>query len=200
MSYILDALNKSERERRSDTTPELNSIYRQMPPKTTSNSRWIVIVVFFALVNVAALWVWLSSSVPAEAPQPASGPDADPTYVATAIPTTLTPTTTAPTAIPNESKLIKPDDVALTLQDINPVRLSELPINIQRQIPDLKFSSHLYSNNPTYRMVNINGKMVQEGDNVADGFRLIKITEAGVVLSFRHYQFEVSVLRDWRFD
>ena len=49
-------------------------------------------------------------------------------------------------------------------------------------------------------MVNINGRMIHEGDRLADDLQLYEITESGVVLAFRHYQFEVSVLRDWSFN
>ena len=75
-----------------------------------------------------------------------------------------------------------------------------MPASVQRQIPDMRFSSHIFADAADLRMVSINGKSVREGDVVAEGIRLIEITEEGVVLTFRHYTFEMSVLRDWSFD
>ena len=78
-------------------------------------------------------------------------------------------------------------------------KITALPTNIQRQIPDLKFSSHLYADDSSFRMVNINGNMFHEGDIIAEGIQLERISEEGVVLNYLHYTFELSVIRDWSF-
>ena len=78
-------------------------------------------------------------------------------------------------------------------------KITALPTNIQRQIPDLKFSSHLYADDSSFRMVNINGNMFHEGDIIAEGIQLERISEEGVVLNYLHYTFEISVIRDWSF-
>ena len=78
-------------------------------------------------------------------------------------------------------------------------RITALPTNIQRQIPDLRFSSHLYADDDSFRMVNINGNMFHEGDYIAEVIRLKRISEEGVVLTYLHYTFEISVIRDWSY-
>ena len=77
------------------------------------------------------------------------------------------------------------------------VRVNELPAHVQAQIPDLVFSSHIYADDPSFRMVNINGRMIREGDRLNNNLQLIQITEDGVVLQLDEHTFEVSVLRDW---
>ena len=116
-----------------------------------------------------------------------------------------------PTTIADQERKLSAQQV-VTLADVQknpvpqygasltPVRVAELPTSVQRQIPDIRFSSHIYANDPSLRMVNINGRIIREGDSVADGISLVEISEDGVVLSYLHYTFEMSVIRDWSFD
>jgi len=64
----------------------------------------------------------------------------------------------------------------------------------------MTFSSHIFADDPALRMVNINGRLINEGDVIAEGIKLLRITEDGVVISYRHYNIEMSVIRDWAFD
>jgi general secretion pathway protein B len=80
------------------------------------------------------------------------------------------------------------------------VRIAELPLNVQRQIPDITFSSHIYASDPSLRVVNINNRSIREGDYISDDVKLLDITEDGVVLSYLHYRIEMNVIRDWSFD
>ncbi|MFT4798866.1 MAG: general secretion pathway protein B [Candidatus Azotimanducaceae bacterium] len=202
MSYILEALNKSEQERRGGQTPDLNTVHRPPPGQTVRSTPWLAIVVVFGLLNGIALTYWFMSSPPAEsgaqiaadtpvstAAEISAAGQPKPALTALAESTPKAPDTDVitPNSVPN-----------LGLQA--PVRITELPINVQRQIPNLVFSSHLYSDDAGFRMVNINNKMIREGDMVANDLELLEITEGGVVLGYLHYVFEVSVLRDWSFN
>lgn len=213
MSYILDALNKSEQERRDQKTPDLSTVHRAPPPKPQSKFPLVLVITVFAVINIAALGYWfMGSEAPAtpnttQTSTPATSP---PTNTAQLPPVAATP---APKPTPAAEKptpvqvamdesvgtLITPQ-TAFQQTSRDPVRITELPLNVQRQIPDLVFSSHLYSEEPSFRMVNINGKMIREGDMVANELKLLEISEEGVILGFRHYVFEVSVLRDWSFN
>ncbi|MFT4852863.1 MAG: general secretion pathway protein B, partial [Bacteroidia bacterium] len=84
------------------------------------------------------------------------------------------------------------------LRAITPVSVTALPVDIQQQIPALTFSSHLYSDD--FRMVNINGRMMREGDLIDPELQLVEITEDGVILSFREYHVQMSVLQNWSFE
>jgi general secretion pathway protein B len=104
--------------------------------------------------------------------------------------------------------IIRPGDFNLLASRGNPadqppasdvVRISELPVDVQQQIPDLIFSSHIFADEAGLRMVNINSKMMREGDQISNDITLREITAQGVVLEYRTYVFEVSVLQDWRF-
>ena len=254
MSYILDALKKSENERQSQDLPDLNAIHErpQLQP-VKKQKMWPIILIIIIILNVGGGWfVWQRT--------PLQNTTAIPTMARTTIPSTsavfagsaskahiksesvaqqqgtdiiVTPlgvqeraqnnprlvqkAEAANVALnPTNEILITPQDVyrrsptdsgtlnqELRTERLNwdqPVKkITALPTNIQRQIPDLRFSSHLYADDNRFRMVNINGNMFQEGDYIAEGIRLERISEEGVVLNYLHYTFEISVIRDWSF-
>ncbi|MFT7246162.1 MAG: general secretion pathway protein B [Candidatus Azotimanducaceae bacterium] len=199
MSYILEALNKSEQERRGSQTPDLSTVHRPPPGQTARSTPWPAIVLVFALLNGIALTYWfVSNTTPDSAAQPSETATNTAAEIAPSKPKPVPNTEEAPVAF-EANAVITPSSIP-NLGPQPPVRITELPINVQRQVPNLVFSSHLYSDDAGFRMVNINGKMIREGDMVANDLKLLEITEGGVVLGYRHYVFEVSVLRDWSFN
>jgi general secretion pathway protein B len=211
MSYILEALNKSEQERRGSKTPDINTIHRPPPGKPAGLIPWLGIVLVFGLLNGAALTYWFWSNQESET-TPLTNSSDKPAEMTPSSLSPSNPTGTSELTTNQYTKPVAPTESEFEFQPtiITPqtilkpsteaVRITELPINVQRQIPNLVFSSHLYSDDGEFRMVNINGKMIREGDLVANDLTLREITEEGVVLSYLHYVFEVSVLRDWSFN
>jgi len=66
----------------------------------------------------------------------------------------------------------------------------QLPILIQKRIPGLKMSLHAYNrDNGSASMVQLNDKILREGEMVTDKIRLEQITAAGVVLYYDGYRF-----------
>lgn len=244
MSYILDALKKSESERQNQDLPDINAIH-QRPQQHPDKKRriWPLAIPVILTLNIAGLWlIWEHAPAEREESKPLlsespSKTDARSTPATTALETQLIsapgeaktqPTSTALTKqsppvaeamdVGEASEvLITPADAyrrisnkptaaierpgqkpkKITAQPVS--KITTLPTNIQRQIPDLTFSSHLYADDRTFRMVNINGNMYHEGDMIAEGIRLERISEEGVVLNYLHYTFEISVIRDWSF-
>ncbi len=76
-------------------------------------------------------------------------------------------------------------------------QMDELPDYVRAQIPDMTFSSHMYSSMPRFRSVVINGSRVKEGQMVGDTIQVTEITETGVVLSVGGTLFQVDVLGKW---
>lgn len=96
-------------------------------------------------------------------------------------PSTITYTTSfeSQTSIRDES-----DKTAETL-DFN-----ELPLSVQKNLPAIKITSHLY--NKESRLVSINGRILTEGYNMGDGLCLEEITQGGVILTYGKYRFHVK--------
>lgn len=76
-------------------------------------------------------------------------------------------------------------------------QLQELPSRIQQNIPDLSFSSHMYSSLPRFRSITINGRRLKEGQFLNENIGVQEITEKGVIMSYDGQFFEVDVLGRW---
>ncbi|PCJ35304.1 MAG: hypothetical protein COA99_13950, partial [Moraxellaceae bacterium] len=76
-------------------------------------------------------------------------------------------------------------------------QISELPQSVYSQIPDLTFSSHMYSSQGRFRSITINGRRLKEGKHYDERLLVREITEKGVVMSFDGTLFEVDVLGQW---
>jgi general secretion pathway protein B len=59
MSYILDALKKTEQERQRGTTPSLSSQQRKVPPQRPKRSVWLYLLLAVLLLNAGVLCWWL---------------------------------------------------------------------------------------------------------------------------------------------
>ena len=118
------------------------------------------------------------SSMPAAAPAPAS-----PALVRPPIPPQPAeppvPAKPAPRAAVAVPAAAPPDAV----------RRQDLPENVRQQLPALTVAGATYSENPRYRMVIINGQVVQEGDTAAPGVVLETIRQKEVVLRAQGYRF-----------
>ena len=239
MSYILDALKKSEQDQKNRHTPGLNTLHGS--PETVSRSRptiWIVSALVLVLAN-GLFFYWFSRpestpessfALPSEAGSsaPAASEIATNTEILSSYKleankqeanrqkvNELKSNQTVfdesvfdemdSTEFLGEGLLITPQDFNRnTYSNQRPgtrlLRIAELPLNVQRQIPDIVFSSHIYASDPSLRVVNINNRNFREGDYISGDIKLQGITEGGVVLSYLHYRIEMSVIRDWSFD
>lgn len=70
----------------------------------------------------------------------------------------------------------------------------QLPAGVQRELPQLKFSVHIFARQPASRMVKVNGRMLREGDQVSPQVRLDEITRSGVILIYKGYRFRMSAV------
>lgn len=68
---------------------------------------------------------------------------------------------------------------------------SELPEDIRKEIPDLTIIAHIYSNNPSSRMVNINGDVLREGETLSGKLKVEEITVSGVTFHYKAHLFRL---------
>lgn len=68
--------------------------------------------------------------------------------------------------------------------------LQSLPPAIRKEIPSITLSLLVYSSNPVDRMVNINGQMTREGQEVVPGLVLEQITKEGAVFNYKGTRFQ----------
>lgn len=67
----------------------------------------------------------------------------------------------------------------------------ELPLNVRKDLPALKLTMHVYSNEPKQRFVVLNGNRQVEGDDLGAEVKLSEIRADGVVLEFHGQRFLV---------
>ncbi len=184
MSYILDALRKSEAERNRESAPSLATITAS-PPR--SRVGITVALVGVLLVNTVLLFLWLSGWTPglSQTDTAASSAPAEPAAKAVAAPQPPPTTTQSPPQPPTP-------EVASRPLDAPPTQAAEATL------PSLDISTHVYSDDPSLSAVTINGRRRVVGDLIAPDIRLVEVTETGVVVDHRGRRVVVDVLQDWR--
>ena len=203
MSYILDALKKSEAERSRGTVPPL-----LVPPQTPLRSSLVVWVVIGALVVnaclVAAWMFWPRTPIPANNAVPPIAA-ATPGAIAAApreveqsrVRTPLQATVIAPKSAPVKPDRALTQSVATQTQPQSGVNAQDKP-DEQSLAQRFPFSTHVYADDPSMRAVTMNGKRFVEGDTISPGVTLKEITESGVVLDVNGRAVRLDVLQDWR--
>jgi general secretion pathway protein B len=190
MSYILDALRKSDQQRQRGASPTLLAPQAAavVPRRRVSRSHVLLtaVVLVGAGIVIGALRPWQTEQT-APATQaaamnaPASSPRPSPVPVQPQMARKSEPQVPArkpaPAAQPN-----RPDEEKV-------LTIAELPLSIQREIPAMSISVHAYARASKDRLVSINDRVLREGDYLAPGLRLEQITPKGMILRFKGYRF-----------
>jgi general secretion pathway protein B len=194
MSYILDALKKSDQQRKLGTPPTLQIAQQTVPaPKRTSifNYGLLAVVLLCAGVAIGLLSPWQSGQMPAEtetieqdSPVVISQQPAPSTM--TASPKTAGNTARENAAAPIQQRSTNP----VNNEQQQVVTIYELPAAIQKDIPDMAVQLHAYSSNPSERLVSINSIRLREGGYLMSGLKLEQITPDGMIFSYRGYRFK----------
>lgn len=227
MSYILDALKKSDQERKRGDVPGLQTVH--IPLTVEQSSPRILYGFIVILLLVLAFVVGLLASRTGDQPeldkqQVDIAPDAVQPVPEVALSATVEPspeqvyrpelvapkTTTyrekkpliAEVAESNTKPQIAVSQGALDAKiDVENIpHLHELPAYKQQSIPEFDFAGHVYSSTPLNRSVIINGAAMSEGDNIMPGLELRQITPSGVIFSLQGEHFRVDILQDWSFE
>ncbi len=69
--------------------------------------------------------------------------------------------------------------------------ISRIPEAVRKKLPEISITGHIYSDDPSSRIVNINGIIMREGDTLAEGLKLEEITISGVILDYRGLRFSI---------
>jgi general secretion pathway protein B len=170
---------------------------------------WVV-VASLLIVLVAAAWWWSADTpvarveVAMERPlqQPSSPPQAaappavapkPPESVASVMPPPLVfkPLPTEETAkLPARPAVAQPASPPSTEERVYAIK--ELPPEIRTALPTVTVGGASYSENPSSRMLIINGQIYHEGDKLTPELTLQQIRLRTAVLSFRGYLYAIS--------
>lgn len=193
MSYILDALNKSEQERERKQTPGLKSLRGEPSPNRFQLRHFLYLLALLAIFNSIGVFIYFGNNSEPEttiAPQ-AKGPSADLLVPANAT-TVDTPMASSNLTAAKPAGFPAPPAAGKTV-DIN-----DLPSQVIRRLPEIQITTHIFASDSDLRMVNINGVSRKEGDIVTNSLQLVEITEEGVVMNFEGYAYAMNILEDWQ--
>ena len=76
-------------------------------------------------------------------------------------------------------------------------QITDLSLALRHRIPSLKYNEHEAGERASDRYVVLNGNLYREGDTVADGLRLVEISESGIVLEFEGERFRLGAYNSW---
>jgi general secretion pathway protein B len=217
LSYILDALKKSDSERQQRQGPTLATV--QSPhffsQGRSRSSLPLLLGSMFAVLLVIAVGCYqmgyLIWQLPGErAAQSLQVPvvESHPVDAGTAAAEPLAESQVNPAAGVSgvESTLSEssrdfdlatgPESSAEVSSPAIP-ELWQLPASLREGIPQLDFSLHVYSTRIDQRSIIINNRMMREGESVTPQLTLSAITPDGVVMRYRSAYFRVSIVDSW---
>ncbi len=212
MSYILEALKKSEQERRRGDVPDLQTVHLPVFAQRQSHTWLYVVIVFLLLMLAFVLGMVMmqrnEDKVVAAVPQPVTQPKTntdvieqvtEPVVVTPSVIQTRQVNTTESAAV-IEPPVKQSFEQAPSLELDSVQHLTQLPSLIQQAIPNMTFAGHVYSSNPMQRSVIINGHAMGEGDVVVNNLKVEQITRSGVIFNFDGQLFRIDILQDWSFE
>ncbi len=126
---------------------------------------------------------------PREEPPKRAAAPAAPARAAPAAPAAATP------ASPPPAQASAAPAAASAAPDANaaPVRsFAELSPEARAQLPQVSVSGSTYSKNPALRMLIVNGKVLQEGQEIAPGFKLETIGQRSAVLNHNGLRYSIG--------
>jgi general secretion pathway protein B len=219
MSFILDALKKSESDRQRQSGPALFEVKVAAP--RTRLPLWAIAIAGLLAVNLAiVMWMlWRhpaprsaeAGAQPLPAPAVAAGPQAAGATTPAPAPASVPlpapaaqPPATAPSPVLGSDN---PDDYAPATEPAAPPLLGSrvrrgtadgVPLYQDAaatpgtRIPQLRLDLHVFAVHPQDRFVMINMHKLREGDSLPEGVHVDRITPEGAVLSYSGSQFLLS--------
>ena len=200
MSLILEALRKSEAERRRGSAPD---VAMELPPATARRARatpaWMLPVGVLAAIALLAAWWWSrrdadADAVPAAASQadepriatpaqpavivrPAQVEAAPPVQTPAAIPA-LPPPAAVP--VPPPAQAPHPSPPAPASNDAGPA-VADIDAT---SMPPVKLSMHMWDPDPAKRFVILDGERYSEGDSIGP-MQIRRIDAKGVLFDWQ---------------
>ena len=201
MSYILDALKKSEQQRQAQL-PEKDLAINDISKTNVSEAvqdgssapvNGKLLMTLFAVLVVFFLVIWnmAGDDVPAKRVAPVIAPQAytseEPVDPAQSV---QLDAKSSPAGIPNT--ILAPEN------DLHEVDIFSADPVVSQGIPVIEISSHIYSSLAEKRSIVVNNQRLQEGDGIAPGITIERITPKGMVIRYKNNLLSVDRGRGWR--
>lgn len=189
MSFILDALRKSENSRLRQDHPAVFS--HRIAAQRQRLPVWAMVLIALLAINLLIVAFLLLRTTATESDTP----------VALVAPSTVSITPAAPPTTTSSLPQGSPTAPAATTTAPPPIRSSDSSSLITRDDllarganpPAVDLNMHVYDANPSMRFVLLNGQRLKEGESSKEGLLLERITQEGVVLRYGNDTFAVNL-------
>lgn len=206
MSFILDALKKSENKRRKKSAQLPRSIHEPVAYKIARPRQWTLWIFLFLVIN-AALLVWLVSSWTMKPDsEPVSARESGQLTERKTVPVresdVIEPVANDVSSLPVQTSVIVdttqpmidvvsvPANLPIPRTEKKVYAFQQLPTSIQQQIPELQMALHAYNRDDSRTsMVQLNNRIYREGDKISPTLTLEAITAEGAVVRYDGYRF-----------
>jgi hypothetical protein len=199
MSYLLDSLRKSEAERLKNQKRPARAgftfIRDEAPSRKSKNIFGLILtsVMLVIALILGAGWWWSQNDTAVS--------DVSATAEPTTAPGTDTVKDNSPPPVPVQKTIPRPPSVVAEKPKVEPPArppaeipyLAEMSLDFQQKIPRLQFSGHVYSPEPSLRLIMINDAIIREGGLIEAELMLEEITTDGVVISLSGARFQVKL-------
>ncbi len=179
MSFILDALKKSETERQQQAGAEFSDVPSK--PRDSHAFRWLWILGLLLLVNVVILMGILLRD-PVEQPPATASLPAETSFeekIADARQNQPVPESVAPTTVEQAPVQEAPTTPASRGRVLT---IDEVRLNGTLQVAELHLDIHVFADDPAERFVFINMAKHRENSRLDEGPAVVEITPEGVIL------------------
>ena len=192
MSYILDALNKSEQERERKQTPGLKSLRGEPSPNRFQLRHFLYLLALLAIFNSIVVFFYFGNH---SQPEVGIGPHEKIPLAGSLV---TANTTREEMHLNSLTPVYQSANFPAQITSDNTFAVNNLPGSVVRQLPDIQITAHIFASDPALRMVNINGLSRREGDFVSNNLMLVEITESGVVMHFEGHAYVMNILENWQ--
>ena len=199
MSYILDALRKSDQQRRSKAAPTLltlqpSAVVRKRPAYLTYGLLAVILIGGGVVIGWLHPWQPEPAAVKQVESKPIESKPGPPVPAASEIasrakPDGVLPEARTPASNTAPSPERRVDIAAADAAGETVVEMEKLPTPIREEVSKIKISVHAYSNTPAHRLVGIGSRILHEGDYLIPGLKLEEITPDGMILGYKGYRF-----------
>ncbi len=204
VSYILDALKKSEQER-SQSQLAASAADASGSVADRRGGAWKILAAAAVMGVSAAVIIWVMTPghrpVGLKAPDEPSPPSTRTAVQGAAVgdlaeqvatPVVRKAISRAPSADPATAVQTQPALPMAAQQDREPVKfLRAMAPEFQRRLPRLVVNIHVYSPDESERILYINNRQYTPGDRIGDGVVVEEIVRDGAVLSYQGMRFKL---------
>ena len=192
MSYILDALKKSDRERNSSAPADFNPKIEEEKESRINLKTLFIWTTIILGVNFTSAYLLIGYKFPSSTNSVASENDS------------IKPNRTSEKEtktnglITIEQAGLKEYDPSEYQEDLIVPPFASLPENLRNELLTFKIDSHIYADEKNLRLIKIGRVTYFEGDYIRPNLKLARITKEGVILIMSNRMFSVNIKDAWK--